>query len=80
MTVQDIIIERLKFDGFGGLFSPDGECGCALDCLIPGEYCQVQECQPGYKVMCTAKCEHEYGWEPNQDQWHIQADKPEPTA
>ena len=71
MTVKDMIVARLKFGGFDGLFGP--ECACQITDLVPcSDDCSG--CQPGYKVMCTPKCDetHEYF----SGSWHIQAEKP----
>ena len=48
--VITIVADRLRADGYDGLFSPD-ECACLLDDLEPcGE---VQgDCRAGYKTEC----------------------------
>ena len=77
MTVQDMIEERLKADGFDGLFCRAGACGCEISDLVPcSEDCTG--CEPGYKVTCSDNCDH--GYQPMLDEWHIQAEKPEMQA
>lgn len=67
MTCKDIIVAYLKTNGYDGLFSEYGECGCALDDLMPcGEY--GRDCQPGYRVPCPREC--------GDHNFHIQAEKP----
>jgi len=37
----------------------------------------IENCELGYKVLCTKDCDHE-GYEPTDPGcWHIQANKPE---
>lgn len=48
-SIAEILKEWLKDHGYTGLFNPDGECGCALDDLIP---CREpsEDCCAGYKI------------------------------
>ena len=46
-TVEEILKQYLKANGYAGLAHPDTECGCLLDDLIPcGSY--FAKCQPEY--------------------------------
>jgi len=51
-TVQDIIKDYLKTNGFGGLFNADGECACELLDLFPCE-APGEKCEAGYKSECN---------------------------
>ncbi len=57
MTVEEIVIEYLKANGFDGLYNDD--CGCFLDDLIPCSEC-CSNCQPGYRVENPDRSEG--GW------------------
>lgn len=80
MTVKDAIIQRMKDNGFDGLFS-EGGCSCELGDLAPcsADIEVVLDCSFGHKVMCTPDCRHEFPYAPGEGQWHIQAEKPEET-
>jgi len=67
MTVNEIVNEYLKANGYDGLYNPDGECACKVGTLAScGGPCD--ECEPGYGVPCPHNCgEHLY---------HIVAKKP----
>jgi len=56
MTVGDIIKKYLDDNGFDGLVCSDGECGCLKDELAPCENVNLDSCEPGYKVNCSADC------------------------
>lgn len=59
-TIRDIVIKYLQENGYDGLVSNDGDCGCRLDDLFPcTDYCL--NCIPGYLV----KCEHD------ECHWHM---------
>jgi hypothetical protein len=50
MSIKEYIIEKLKEDGYGGLYLP-GECGCSLeDFALCGD--DFLECKPGYLRKC----------------------------
>jgi len=53
MKVIDIVANYLRDNGFDGLVSRDGKCGCVVDGLCPCEGEDFAECEPGYKVPCT---------------------------
>jgi hypothetical protein len=61
VTVNEIIMQYLKSNGYDGLFSEDN-CACSLEDLIP--CCNsdwVLSCQAGYKHPCPSDCgEHDY--------------------
>lgn len=49
MTVEEIIKDYLKENGFDGLCNSYAECGCNIDELIAcGNDCS--DCEPGYKI------------------------------
>ena len=52
MKVIDIVANYLRDNGFDGLVSRDGECGCGIEDLHPCEE-EFADCEPGYKVPCT---------------------------
>jgi hypothetical protein len=56
MKVIDIVMAHLETNGFDGLFSVDGECGCELGDLMPcGEY--NVDCEAGYRIAgCQPGC------------------------
>ena len=49
MTLKEIAKSWLKTNGYDGLFSIDGNCGCEVDNLMP---CGAPDpdCEPGYKI------------------------------
>ncbi len=57
MTVKEIVTEYLTTHGYDGLYEPDTECGCTLDCLaLCGQMLEV--CQPAYRHKCeSGECE-----------------------
>lgn len=77
MTIKEAVIWVMKKKGFTGLFNNSLDCGCEDDDIMPC-YCSdssMPECEFGYKVKCTKKCDHEHG-ETVLGQWHIQKTKP----
>ena len=54
MTVEEIIKEHLKDNGYDGLYCPDAECGCTLEDLRP--CCEdISLCRPGYRQICVRR-------------------------
>ncbi len=50
MTVEDIVIEHLKNNGYDGLFNIEADaCGCSISDLAPCDEMSA-ECQPGYAI------------------------------
>jgi len=51
MTVKEIVRDYLTANGYDGLWSDSGRCGCEVDDLFP---CLDSwgNCQPGYKQPC----------------------------
>jgi len=47
-TVIEIVAEHLRANGFGGLVSVGGGCGCELGDLVPCTS-DCSQCEPGYK-------------------------------
>jgi hypothetical protein len=69
MTVKEIVEQWLKDNGYDGLYSPMGECGCCIgEDFIPCQSEGVENCEPGYIVKCKPGDEWEY---------RIVKDKPE---
>ncbi len=67
MTVQEIIENYLKENGFKGLVDGFLDCGCNLVDLFPcGDGCALL-CEPAYRVECN--CEDHNGH-------HYQKEKP----
>lgn len=52
-TVQAMVYDRLREDGYDGLYNDD--CGCEIDDLVPCGAIE-ENCRAGYKVPCTC-CE-----------------------
>lgn len=76
MTGIEIIKAWLTTMGYGGLCSPGNECGCEVSDLAPcGE--AANDCEAGYKVLCTGGCSHEGDHDVSKGDWHIQRDPPE---
>jgi len=51
--VREYLIEKLKADGYDGLYSD--ECACLLDDLVPcGK--DPSRCVPVYRVACPDSC------------------------
>jgi len=62
-TVKEIVVEYLKANGYGGLYSNDGSCACTLGDLIPCEW-SIEDCRPGvivaypdHKCPCGQGCD-----------------------
>jgi len=57
-TVDEVILEYAKKNGYTGLYCPDsdGECGCSLDDDDRRE-CMVLDCRFGYVTECI-NCDH----------------------
>lgn len=54
MTVQEIVENFLKENGYGGLCNPEGACGCELDDMMPcgdGSW----DCEPAYRIKKDSK-------------------------
>ena len=47
MNVYDMIREYLERNGYNGLVSDDGECGCVLDDLAPCD--EMNNCWAAYR-------------------------------
>lgn len=51
MTVLKIVTEYLKANGYDGLYSIDGECGCKIGDLAPcGQ--MPTDCKAGFERPC----------------------------
>jgi hypothetical protein len=50
-----LIKQYLEENGYDGLYSIDGECGCENSDLFPCGY-RPDDCTPGYKVPCNCAC------------------------
>ena len=55
MTVEQLLKEKLEEEGFDGLFNFGGECGCAIDDLVPCENLCL-DCEFAYRWNCNG-CE-----------------------
>lgn len=73
-TVIEIVKAHLRAEGFGGLKTPDGECGCELEDLVPCSS-DCSRCEPGYK-HADPRPENPGGWAiwrqkepPTAEQW-----------
>jgi hypothetical protein len=76
MNICNIIESHLRANGFTGLYNTEINCGCEIDDLMPCGECEIlRDCEPGYKVPCTDKCEHEESFQ--EGDWHIQQNKPD---
>lgn len=65
-TVQDIVVKYLQENGYDGLVSDGGDCGCKLDDLFPCVDFPL-DCRPGYLVQCDCgECD-----------WHITTERPQ---
>jgi hypothetical protein len=51
MKVKEIIKNHLEGNGFSGLFSADGGCGCKIDDMAPCDNLHP-DCETGYKHEC----------------------------
>jgi hypothetical protein len=65
-SVINIVTEYLKANGFDGLWSEYGECGCSIADLMECESEGIDACLPGYKVpckggVCDGDCEFHIG-------------------
>lgn len=52
MNGKEIIKEYLEKNGFDGLYSDDGDCGCEVSDLMPCESDDCMSCNAGYKHPC----------------------------
>ena len=77
MNVNKIIKKYLADHGFDGLCSQDRGCGCEANDLAPCDNAFPDDCEPGYKVLCTEECSHEGDHDVSKGDWHIQVEKPE---
>lgn len=68
MLVIDIVKAHLTAEGFGGLVSEYGECGCALGDLAPCSF-DFSQCEPGYVHINPS----------DPDAWAIWRQKEPPT-
>jgi len=60
VTVMDIVDQYLRANGFDGLFSDNGKCGCVVDDLAPCGELQ-QDCRAGYMMVgCDCGEGHDY--------------------
>jgi hypothetical protein len=50
MNVREIVERYLRENGFEGLFSQIGECGCPLSDFMPCYGEDIADCEPGYSV------------------------------
>lgn len=50
MIVGEIIESYLRENGYDGLYNWVGECGCSVDDLAPCGHCDVDTCEPAYRV------------------------------
>lgn len=64
--VIDIVANYLRKNGFDGLVSSCGECGCELNDLASCDSAEILACRPGYKKPCSCgeNCD-----------WHIATEK-----
>ena len=49
MTIKEIVKKYLEENGYDGLASPDLECGCPIDDLMPCDKPNAEECVSGHK-------------------------------
>jgi hypothetical protein len=69
MNAAAIVRQWLEENGYDGLYSPAGECGCPAEELAP--CCEAwDDCEPGYRRDCG----------PGKYDWVIQATRPEPKG
>ena len=52
MNAKQMIKEYLYNNGYDGLCSIEGECGCKLDDLAPCYHLSIDDCQAGHLVDC----------------------------
>ena len=58
LTVKKIVEERLRAEGFSGLYQIFGECGCEIDDLMPCDG-DSSNCIPGHRCEGPAEgCPH----------------------
>ena len=70
MNLKDLAIDWLKRNGYDGLYSDGGSCGCVLDDLMP--CCGPSEdCHAGYRVPCVPETCEAYG----DCEWHIAGER-----
>jgi len=51
MNVKQITLEYLTAHGFDGLVQDDIACGCPVFDLMPCVGCDIECCEPAYKLM-----------------------------
>ena len=64
VTVEEIVAEYLKANGYDGLYE-DGECSCQIGDIAPCDE-SFGDCKAGYKVPgctddCSSGCEYHIG-------------------
>lgn len=60
-TVKEITKHFLIRNGFDGLLSDDGDCGCIISDLMPCEPNEgIIDCSAGYKRPCECNDEHDF--------------------
>lgn len=52
MTPKEIIKKYLKDNGYDGLVSTFGDCGCSVDDLEPCGCINIDECVPAFLKKC----------------------------
>ena len=57
IKAEQIIIERLKQDGFDGLFNPQNECACTINDGIAPCSGILTECEAGYEISGSGEYE-----------------------
>ena len=70
MNVIEITKKYLEENGYEGLVSQNGQCGCGLEDLAPCDE-SISNCEPGYKVPCGPDCPAGGGCD-----YHIGTEKP----
>ena len=73
-TVRSIVQVHLVQYGFEGLTSSRYDCGCQTSDLMPCEYDDISNCEPGFKVPCDPETCPADG----ECDWHIGPNKPAP--
>lgn len=64
MDVRELVKIGLRQGGYDGLWSADGECGCVVDDLSPGD-CMTEHCKAGHRTPCPSPdydCDGDCGW------------------
>ena len=57
ITVQKMVAEWLKENGYQGLYNPEHQCVCTLDNLMGCGYLDEYNCVAAYEFRC-GDCEH----------------------